>query len=508
MWGRSSDSSEDHGIGWVGRMLRGMKRDAIRWIALFAAAKLLFHLWSNGLYGFHRDELATLDDARHLAWGYVAYPPLTPLLGRIELELFGATPGAFRFFASLAQAIAIVITAMMTKRLGGGRAAQWIAALAVAISPISLAASALFQYVAFDFLWWVLIAYFVVRLVESDDPRWWMAIGAVIGLGALTKYTIAFCVAGIVAGVLATDLRRHLRGRWLWIGVAISIAIALPHLLWEASHGFVTLDFVRHVHARDMRIGRTQDFLLDQLRVASNPVTLPLWIVGLIAVLQSRRFRILAWMVLVPFALFSLAQGRGYYTGPLYPVLFAAGSVITEQLVEGRRRVAYSAMALLFVIGCAVVPIAVPLAPPSTRFFKVASSINNDLREEIGWPEMAREVDRIRASLSPEERVHSAALCANYGEAGALSLYGHTPVLSGANSFWARGYGDPPPRTVIVLGFDRTMLERHFTEVALAGRIPNPYDLDNEESQHPEIYVCRGLREPWPQFWRRIRSFG
>ncbi|HMA17736.1 MAG TPA: glycosyltransferase family 39 protein, partial [Thermoanaerobaculia bacterium] len=152
-----------------------MKKDAIRWIAFFAAAKLLFHLWSNGLYGFHRDELATLDDARHLAWGYVAYPPLTPFLGRIELELFGATPAAFRLLSSLAQSIAIVVTAMMAKRLGGGRSAQWIAAVAVAIAPISLAASALFQYVAFDFLWWVLIAYFVGLLVESDDPRWWIA---------------------------------------------------------------------------------------------------------------------------------------------------------------------------------------------------------------------------------------------------------------------------------------------------------------------------------------------
>ncbi|HEU5251651.1 MAG TPA: glycosyltransferase family 39 protein, partial [Thermoanaerobaculia bacterium] len=256
--------------------LNDRKRDAIRWVALFAAVKLLFHFWSNGLYGFHRDELATLDDARHLAWGYVAYPPLTPFLGRIGLELFGATPAAFRLFAALAQSIAIVVTAMTAKRLGGGRAAQWIAALAVAIAPISLAASALFQYVAFDFLWWVLIAYFVVRLIESDDPRWWLAIGTVVGLGALTKYTIAFFVAGIVAGVLATDLRRHLRSRWLWSGVAISVALALPHVLWEANHGFVTLEFLRHVHARDVRIGRTEDFLLDQIRVSSNPVTLPL----------------------------------------------------------------------------------------------------------------------------------------------------------------------------------------------------------------------------------------
>ena len=63
---------------------------ALRGIALFAVAKLfLFHVVVNRQYGFHRDELATLDDARHLAWGYVAYPPLTPFIGRIALTLFG-----------------------------------------------------------------------------------------------------------------------------------------------------------------------------------------------------------------------------------------------------------------------------------------------------------------------------------------------------------------------------------------------------------------------------------
>src|SRR5512146_1343279 len=108
-------------------------------LLLVAVVFVLAHFATNGLYGFHRDELATLDDARHLAWGYVAYPPLTPFLGRIELELFGAMPRAFRLLASLAQALAIVITSMIAKRLGGGRAAQWIAALAVAIAPISLA---------------------------------------------------------------------------------------------------------------------------------------------------------------------------------------------------------------------------------------------------------------------------------------------------------------------------------------------------------------------------------
>ncbi len=58
-------------------------------VILLASARLLLHCLTNGRYGFHRDELATLDDAGHLAWGYVGYPPLTPAVGRLALELFG-----------------------------------------------------------------------------------------------------------------------------------------------------------------------------------------------------------------------------------------------------------------------------------------------------------------------------------------------------------------------------------------------------------------------------------
>ncbi|OAI40717.1 hypothetical protein AYO41_05600 [Verrucomicrobia bacterium SCGC AG-212-E04] len=68
---------------------------------------LLLHVLTNHNYGFHRDELATLDDARALAWGYVAYPPVTPAIGRVALELFGNSLGGFRFFAALAASFII-----------------------------------------------------------------------------------------------------------------------------------------------------------------------------------------------------------------------------------------------------------------------------------------------------------------------------------------------------------------------------------------------------------------
>ncbi|HEX6639784.1 MAG TPA: glycosyltransferase family 39 protein, partial [Thermoanaerobaculia bacterium] len=329
-------------------------RDVLLLVCL-ATLKLLFHLFTNGQYGFHRDELATLDDARHLAWGYVAYPPLTPFLGRIELELFGASLTGFRFFAALAQSVAMVVTGLMARRLGGGRVAMVVAAIAAMLAPISLSASSVFQYVSFDFLWFVLLAYFVIRLIDSNDPRWWVAIGAVIGLGALTKYAVAFYVAGLVVGVFVTPLRAHLRSKWLWIGATLSIAIALPNLLWELRHDFITLDFLKFIHARDVRIGRTDSFWIDQFKVSTNPFALPLWVFGLYVLFfteRGRRYRILGWMAIVPVILFALAKGRGYYTGPLYPMLLAAGAAHLQL-----RRIGWTVIALLLLAGTIVVPI-------------------------------------------------------------------------------------------------------------------------------------------------------
>jgi 4-amino-4-deoxy-L-arabinose transferase-like glycosyltransferase len=486
------------------------RRNVLVPLLVLLGAKLLLHLVTNQQYGFHRDELATVDDARHLAWGYVAYPPLTPFVGRIALVLFGPSMTGIRFFAALAQCAAIAVAALMARDLGGDRWAQLTAAIAVAVSPISLAASSLFQYVSFDFLWWVLIAWFVIRLIVTNDARWWLAIGATIGLGVLTKYTIAFFIAGIVAAVLFTPLRAHLRSRWLWIGAALSIAIAAPNLVWQATHGFVSLEFLRHIHARDVRIGRTAHFFVEQLYLAVNPLTLPLWIAGLVAVWREPRLRPIGWLAVVPFALFALAHGRGYYTAPLYPMLLAAGAVSLERVLPKAGRIAIATAAC---IGALFALLIVPIAPIGSKLWQVASGVNSDLREEVGWPELVAEVARIHAAIPAAERARTAIYCGNYGEAGAIDLYGPAhglpQAISGINSYWARGYGNTEPNTVIVLGSKREELEEHFTSVELAGRIANRYGVKNEETtRHPEIFVCRGLHERWADLWPKVRSFG
>jgi hypothetical protein len=489
----------------VGR--KTIDRDLAVLIAL-AALKLVFHVVTNTQYGFHRDELATLADARHLDWGFVAYPPVTPFLGRLSLLLFGTSLTGFRFFAALAQSVAMVLTGLMARRFGGGRAAMIIAALAAALAPISLSASSLMQYVSFDYLFFVLMAWFVVLLVDSNDPRWWIAIGAAIGLGVLTKYTVAFFVAGLVLGVLATPLRAHLRSKWLWIGAALSIFIALPNFLWQVQHDFITLDFLIHIHERDVRIGRTAHFFADQFMTSTNLFTAPLWILGLVLLIRSARYRILAWMFAVPIVLFILVHGRGYYSGPLFAMLFAAGAAALP-----RRRWVYAVAALLLILGVSAALVVLPLGPINSPLFRFATRDNDDLLEEVGWPELTQEVARIWQTIPAAERAHAAIYCGNYGEAGAIDLYGPAlglpHAISGINSYWLRGPGNPPPTTLIIVGAKRERLESRFASVELAGHMPNPYHLENEETRdHPDIFLCRGPRVPLDKVWPQIRSFG
>lgn len=494
-------------------------RDALFWIAVFAAAKLVFHTIVNQQYGFHRDELQTLDDARHLAFGYVTYPPLTPFIGRIALELFGESLAGFRFFAAAAQSVTMVLAASIAKNMGGGRGSQWLAAIGVSISGVSLAASSLFQYVSFDFLWWVLIAWMVVRLIESENERWWVGIGAVIGLGFLTKYTILFFVAGLVVGFFATPLRKQITSRWVWAGAATALLIASPNLIWQVQNDLISLEFLRSIHARDVQIGRTEGFLIEQFYVSANLATIPFWVAGLVALFfwaPLLRFKILGWMALIPLLLFIIAQGRSYYTAPLYPMLIAAGATCLLALAKQRRSVEKWVLAatvpVMAIGGGLVASVVIPIAPVGSNWWRQALAINGDLREEFGWPEMVAEVARIWETIPGSERPRTAIYCSNYGEAGAINLYGPRyglpKAISGVNSFWARGYGDPPPETVIVIGSLRDRLEERFESVEVAGNIPNPLGIANEESQRPEIFICRRPKESWSDLWPRIRSFG
>jgi len=486
-------------------------------LACLAFGTLLVHVLTNGNYGFHRDELSTLYDGRHLAWGYVAYPPMTPFLGHISVVLFGLSLNGFRFFSALANVGSVFLTGLMARELGGGRRAQLAAALAAV--PFCLGAGAVMQYVSFDYFFWVLTAYFVIRLLRADDARWWVAIGCSIGLGMLAKYAILFLVAGLLSGVLLTDARRFLRSKWLWYGAAISFLIFLPNFLWQVQHHFIALDFLRGIHARDLREGWTRGFFPFQLK--QTLLGFPIWLAGLYSYLFRAgrgRFRPLAWMFIIPLVLFAVGQGRGYYLAPAYPMLYAEGSVWMERWFASLRR-PWSGFtwkitwAALFADVLVVSAIALPIAPLGTTWWKVASELQGEYPEELGWKELVETLTQIRDSLPAQERSRLGILAGNYGEAGAIHLYGPQyglpKPISGVNSFWQDGYGNPPPETLIVLGMSREFVEANFQSCEVVGHPWNRYGVINEEIRdHPDIFLCRGLRQSWPDFWKHFQYYG
>ena len=485
-------------------------------ITYIALATVAVHVLTGGQYGFQRDELATLEDARHLAWGYVAYPPVTPFFGRLSLDLFGTSLRGFRFFAAVAEAVAVVITGLMARLLGGGRWAQVVAAMAAV--PFCLGGGALMQYVSFDYLCWVLTAYFTLRLLKSEDARWCIAIGAAIGSGMLSKYSMPFFVAGLLAGLLLTDARRYLKTRWLWIGAAVSLVIFLPNFIWQEQHHFISLDFLRHIHARDVAQGRARGFVPGQIKLTG--LRLPIWIMGLYFCFSrdGKRYRTIGWMYVVPLLLFVVAKGRDYYLAATYPMLYAAGTVWIERWLTSLQTktatLLRTCMWIALVTDAAiVVAFFLPIAPINSGWFKVANTLNGDLREEIGWPELVETVAKVRDALPPNDREHLGILGTNYGEAGAVNLYGPQyglpRAISGVNSFWYRGYGDPPPQVVIVIGLSRKSMDRRFASCDLAAHTWNRFGIANEETtQHPDIFVCRGLRQSWPEFWQDFQYFG
>jgi len=268
---------------------------------------------------------------------------------------------------------------------------------------------------------------------------------------------------------------------------------------------------------RDVSEGRADGFLVDQIRICVNGFATVLWIAGLIAFLRSPRYRTLAWLYLIPVALFYVAKGRGYYVAAAYPMLLAMGAVTAERWLGSRPRWARGIVIGVYYTGLAVcagyiLAIIVPLqtAGPLRDF---ALKNNGDLREEFGWPELVKTVAGIRDSLPPGQQSHVGIVVGNYGEQGAIEMLGpayHLPLpISLTNSAWLRGYPSPKPTTLIVVGVSREDVSVIFTGCRLAGHNGNSEGIRNEESQyHPEIFVCGPPLLPWPQFWDRYQSFG
>ena len=499
-------------------------------IALIAAAAVAVEMAVSARYGYVRDELYFLSAGHHPAFGYVDQPPLTPLLARITAALTGNTLVGFRVLPALALAALVAMTATMSRQLGAGRTGQLLAALAAATCTEYLGAMHELTTTTPDFVFWAVTMLLVMRLLASQDPRWWVAIGGCAGVASEAKWNIVFLLAALAAGFACTGARRLLRSRYLLIGGLIAAALAAPDLIWQAAHGWPGLDVFRTLHTA---AGHNRATFWPAQVLYTGVVLTPVWVTGAVWSLRSaaaRPFRPVAIACVTVIALQFVLGGKAYYPGAAFTFLLAAGCVPLERrLAAGkartrrprpgsrararlRRRVTTAVLAGAAMVAGAVLaaPGTLSVLPARTLHTVPLQKINYDLAETIAWPKLVTLVAREYDSLPAARRRQTAVLAGNYGEAGAIDRYGPgdglPQVYSGANNFWLWG---PPPvgdSAAIAVNVDPALLRREFAQVRQIATFWNGLGVSDDEQGVP-VFLATGLRSSWAQAWPAFRNF-
>jgi 4-amino-4-deoxy-L-arabinose transferase-like glycosyltransferase len=172
------------------------------------------------LYGYHRDELYFRMLAAHPAWGYVDEPPMTPMLVRGSMAVFGDSLWALRVPAILCTVATVVVVAVTCRELGGRAFAQVIAATGVGLSFL-LVGGHLMLTASPDMVIWTLAILFALRAILREQERYWIYLGITVGVGLYNKQLVLLLLIGLGAGLLEITVGPHARGPWPVVATSI-----------------------------------------------------------------------------------------------------------------------------------------------------------------------------------------------------------------------------------------------------------------------------------------------
>jgi hypothetical protein len=496
-------------------------RTAVLGIALITVGLLLAIV---GRYGYFRDELYYLACGKHAAWGYVDQPPLIAWIAWFLAHTVGQSLFAIRLLPALAIGLSIYLASRLAQELGGGRFAMIVAAILMAIMPLALGIGHLFTMNAFDYPLWLALAWTILRIANTGNPRLWIAFGALAGLTILNKYDVVFFLVALLVGVLLTPWRRWLANRWFWCAVALTVVIALPNFLWQQSHGFPFLELMGNIRRNGRDISPPPlGFLGQQLQVV-NPLSFLAALAGAVWLMLRSRFRAIGITFLAFYLLLEALGAKNYYLGPIYPMMFAAGAVAIERITARRARwAAVTFIGLSVALTLFTLPIAIPIVSPEhfetyTRITHLEQpKFENQLQgplpqiyaDMFGWPEMVQTTATFFHSLTPDQQRNTAIWAENYGVGSAFYFfgprYGLPDPIGAHQSFYFWGPHDYHSPDLIVAGArDDDGLRRVCDSVQIVGRSDHPLA---RPSEHFDIYYCRGLHADLQAHWSMRKHF-
>lgn len=487
----------------------------------FAIIKLFIHLFTNGQYGYFRDELYYLAAAQHLDWGYVDFPPLTALITRFSTIVMGTSLPAIRFLPAIAGAFKVLLTGLIVKEFGGKRYAIILACLSVLVAPVYLSIDNFLSMNAFEPVFWMGTVYFIILAINRNEPRFWLGTGVLAGLGIMNKYPMLLFIIGIFIGLLLTKERHFLSDRWFRIAGIITFIIVLPNTIWQYQHNWPMIEVMQNVAATGKNVVLSPlEFVMSQFMIL-HPFTAPVWIAGLIFLFfdeKGKHYRMFGIAYIVILIIMLGANSKNYYLQASYPMLFAGGAVFWERILQGKyvRWLKPVSIAILAIGGIIIAPMVLPVLsvddfiiyqrtygePPKTEVGHVGP-LPQMYSDMFGWPEMVETVAKVYNNLSVEEKAKAAILAKNYGEAGAIDFfgqrYGLPKAISGHQNYYLWGPRNYTGEILILLGWSKEDAKL-CGSVEESEKVGHPYAMNYE---HYTILICRdlkgGLQENWPK---------
>ena len=481
-----------------------------RWVAVIAAAEALVLLATSTRYGYHRDEMYFIAAGSHAAFGYPDQPPLVPLLCWAMNALVPGSLLLLRAPSALAAAATTTLAALIARELAGGARAQVIAAACTACSGFALAVSHLVSTSTFDMLSTTVLGWLAVRAVTRGGGASLLAAGIAVGIGVEAKPQVGLVAAVMLAALIVVGPRAPLRSRWAAAGGVCAVVLAAPYAIWQQQHGWPQLTVAGNI-AGTQEGGRAGFFPFQLVMV--SPLLVPVWVAGLLAPFRRptwRRLRFVSITYAALAVLYFAGNGHAYYLASLYPLLLGLGALPASEWTlraPKRTRRLIAALALSAAISGVI---ALPLLPERDLQGSIAMALNPAQGETVGWPRFVQTVASAWRRIPPGERGHTAIFTANYGEAGAIELFGPAQRLprpySGHNGF--SEWGEPPASEdrVLLIGYeDAAEAAPYFERCTTLAVVNDGVGLDNEEQGLP-VLLCR-VAGSWPALWPRLRHY-
>jgi 4-amino-4-deoxy-L-arabinose transferase-like glycosyltransferase len=485
---------------------------------------LALHGALAGRYDVFRDELYFIVCGRHPQFGYVDQPPLVPLLAAGTYAL-GAHAWLLRLPAVLAAGALVWLVVAFVRLLGGRDGAAWTAAVVAMVAPMFLGITATLNTTTFELVAWTAVAYAIARAVVREDrtaPIWG---GVVAGFALEAKYALVTWLVALACGLLLTPQRRLFARRELWLGLGLAAVIAAPSLVWQAGHHWPFAELMAAARNKNSNTPPLA-FIVNQIFVM-NPLLAPLWIAGIVTPFVWRdlaRVRCLALAFVVQYVLTIATHGKDYYLAAAYPTAFVLGAIAFERVVRWVPvRAAY--LVLATALSAVVAPIALPILAPATLQVyaqrlhlipqpqeKLATHLRlpQVFSDELGWHDFVRQVAAAYDALPPVTRAQTAILAGDYGQAGAIDVYGFAyglpPALSGHNQYYLWALRGQNPRNIIDITWDPPASDaRYCDHVRVLGHPFSPFAMPYEN--RTTFVFCEGLHPSLAALWHLTKNY-